>query len=89
MKKVLTALCLLLVAASTVDATEVINGCYKRINGQFRILLPGTSCLPSEVAVSFRSATDTTGLNPEMYDANGQYLGLAQVMRTDHDGALR
>lgn len=79
MKRIALACCLVLAVASVAQAVDVINGCYVKNNGQFRILLPGDTCLPSEKLVSFRSATDTAGLNPEVYDANGQFLGVGQI----------
>lgn len=79
MKKVALALCLVLAAASSAGAVDVINGCYMKVNGQFRILLPGDTCNASEVLLSFRSATDSSGLAPEVYDANGQFLGVGML----------
>jgi hypothetical protein len=79
MKKIVLALGIVACLATTATAADVINGCYLKANGQFRILLPGDSCLASEVTVSFRSATDTSGLTPEVYDANGQFLGVGMI----------
>lgn len=79
MKKLVTALCLVLLAAAAASAADVINGCYQKGNGQFRVLVGGDRCGPSEVTVSLRSATDTEGLNPEIRDANGQFLGVGQA----------
>lgn len=79
MKRIALACCLLLAASAAAQAADVINGCYLRNNGQFRILLAGDACGPSEVTVSFRSATDSGGLNPEIFDANGQFLGVGQA----------
>lgn len=79
MKKLVPALCLVLLAASAASAADVVNGCYKKNNGQFRVLVNGDACGPSEVVISLRSATDAAGLNPEMYDAKGQFLGVGQA----------
>jgi hypothetical protein len=77
MRRVVLALCLVLGAVSVADAADVINGCYLKINGQFRVLIPPDRCTPAEVTVSLRSSTDTEGLNPDIYDAAGQYLGVS------------
>lgn len=79
MKKVALALALVLGVASAASAADVINGCYKKINGQFRILAPQKTCLKSETAVSFLSATAAGGLNPLVYDANDQFLGVGHA----------
>ena len=79
MKRAALVICLAFSIASVASAADVINGCYQKENGQFRVLIAKDACRPSEVLVSLRSATDAAGLNPEMYDANGQFLGVGQA----------
>lgn len=81
MKRIIPVLVLVLGVASTAGASDVITGCYKKANGQFRILLPPKTCQPSEVAVSLLSATATPAAmnaSPLVYDANDQFLGVGQ-----------
>ena len=79
MKKVLLVLVLVLGIVPTANAADVIKGCYKKINGQFRVLLNGKTCLPSESAVSFLGGSLATNLNPMVYDADNQFLGIGQA----------
>lgn len=79
MKRAMLAVVLVIGVASTAGAADVINGCYKKVNGQLRILVPPKKCLPSESPVSFLSATAAQYLNPLVYDANDQFLGLGQA----------
>ena len=79
MKSVIQVLVLLLGMVSTASAADVINGCYLKVNGQFRIVTSPKRCLPSERAVSFVSAGAFANANPMIYDANDQFLGVGQA----------
>lgn len=70
---------------TTVQAADVINGCYQKQNGQLRILTGSRQrCRPSEVPIALGKGGETPGTgasvgdSPGMYDAAGQYLGIAQ-----------
>ena len=80
MKKVIAALVLVLGVGSAASAADVVNGCYKKANGQFRILVSSKGCLPSEKAISIplAAANPTPSANPLVYDANDQFLGVGQ-----------
>jgi hypothetical protein len=79
MRRVVLALVLILGVASVADAADVFRGCYKKVNGQLRVLVPPGKCLPSEREISFLGANALEGLNPLVYDANGQFLGVGQA----------
>lgn len=86
MKKVLLALALVLGTVAAASAAEVISGCYKKANGQFRIVVPPKKCLPSEKAVALLGAATVVATapavgtpNPLVYDANDQFLGVGQA----------
>ena len=46
------------------EAQGVINACYKKMNGQLRILSEGGSCLPSELAISWNAAGEQGPAGP-------------------------
>jgi hypothetical protein len=76
MKILVLALALVMGVVSSSSADEVFNGCAHKRTGALRLLLSPGRCLPSEVPVSFRSGAATDNLNANVYDANGQYLGI-------------
>lgn len=84
MKRMIPVLMLVLGVASTptAGAADAIKGCYKKSNGQFRVLVGSKSCLPSEKAVSLSTDTTAGGVSghssPLVYDANDQFLGVGQ-----------
>jgi hypothetical protein len=44
-----------LALAAIPDSTGVIHACFKQNNGQVRVVEPGTSCHPSEAAISWNA----------------------------------
>lgn len=80
MKKVFLAMALILGTVTTASASEILYGCYKKTNGQFRVVVPPKECLSSEKAVSLHIASAAVGTaNPLIYDANNQFLGVGQA----------
>lgn len=57
---------------------SAINGCYKKIGGQLRIVNDVNECLPSEVPISLNPISSrmpsSTGI--KVYDADDQFLGI-------------
>ena len=48
--------CTFVICLSVYAADSTIQGCYKKIGGQLRVLDKGGRCLPSEVAISWNQA---------------------------------
>ena len=80
MKKVALALALVLAVVLTASASDVINGRIKRSTA-VSDLAPQQTCLKSETAVSFLSATAAGGVDPMIYDARDQFLGVGHATK--------
>jgi len=48
--------CTFAICLSVCAADSTIHGCYKKMNGQLRILNEGSKCLPSEAPISWNQA---------------------------------
>jgi hypothetical protein len=63
------------VANSIADTNGVIHGCYKKNNGQLRVVEAGTACLGSEEEISWHQGVPTVagfvGINGEIGNQKG------------------
>jgi hypothetical protein len=76
MKRLAVSLVVLLCSFSVAHAGEIIKGCYHKNNGQLRILIGNATCRPDELPISIATGGIAPRLDPELYDAKGQYLGI-------------
>lgn len=74
MKLIAASTVLLLCAVSNANAVDVVKGCYQKNGGQVRVLIQGY-CSASELPITLATGEAAGNLNPDVYDANGQYLG--------------
>lgn len=75
MKRIAQALILMFCMTSVSHAADVVKGCYEKNGGQLRVLIPPDTCRPSELPIKLATGEIAEQLNPNLYDANGQFLG--------------
>lgn len=79
MKRAALAVSLLFLTCSVSHAADVIRGCYHKKSGQLRVLIPPDSCRSNELPIKFATGDIVEQLAPNVYDADGQFLGTGTV----------